>query len=104
MKTVTINPSVAAIVNIDGIGLNENVPIYLTAPVAWIGSFSFQLFNSDKKNNQIDITEVLSIDNNVMTITISPISLSIPAGSYYYEIINIDEKRILFKGSLNIIK
>ena len=105
MQIVTINPSMAAIVNIKDIGKAEIVPIYFTANENWVGTYGFKLFNSDKKNDETSITGTpLEVLNALMTLTIDATIWNAKAGSYYYEISKIEDRRVIFKGSLNIIE
>lgn len=105
MKTVTIDPSIAAIVNIDNIGKTEVVPVYFTAEANWIGTYEFKLWNSDKKNTDITRTaNPLVVNGVLMTLTIDASAWNVVADEYYYEITKTEDKRIVFKGNLNIIK
>lgn len=105
MQKVTINPSIAAIVNIDPVGLKEIVPIYITATADWIGTYEFKVYNSDKKNTLISLTGAnpIAIENELMTLTIDPTAQGLTASVYYYEITKVEDKRVTFKGTLNII-
>ena len=104
-QKVIIDSSIAAIVNIDNVGKNEIVPIYLTSPIAWTDTYNFKLFDAPQKNSEINLNDTpLSVDDNVMTIIIDAMSLLINEGLYYYEISSLEDKRVIFKGSLNIIK
>lgn len=104
MNKVTINPSVAAVINIDAVGAKEVVPIYFTAEQNWLENFSFKLWNSEKKNSEVTILEnPLTFEDTVMTLTISPENQNINAGKYYYEIIDTENERVIFKGDLIII-
>lgn len=104
METVTINPSIAVIVNITPIGVKEIVPIYFAAEQNWAGSYELKLYNSDKKNSTVTPTGTpIAILTTIMTWTIDPTGQAIPVDNYYYEITHVESKRILFKGNLNIV-
>jgi hypothetical protein len=104
MQKVTINPSIAVELNIDAIGQKEIVPIYFTAEQDWVGTYKFELWNSDKKNTEISIpTTPIEIDAKVMTLTIKPENQEIPVGNHYFEITKIEDKRVVFKGNLHIV-
>lgn len=100
---VSVNPSIASIVDIDNIGINEIVPIYFTAENDWLGDFSFTIFNTEAKNDA-KIVDAIAVAAKVITLTISPVVQTIVAGKYYYEIFSEDLDRIVFKGSLKIEK
>jgi hypothetical protein len=103
---VTINPSIAAEVNINPIGEKEIVPIYFTASENWVGTYDFCLWNSDKKNTKTTLpgANPIVIVEKLMTLTIDPTAQAIIANEYYYEITKVEDKRVVFKGALNIIK
>ncbi|WP_264521216.1 hypothetical protein [Flavobacterium sp. N1994] len=104
-QQVTIDPSIAAVVNIASVGKKEIVPIYFTAPENWSGDYTFKLWNSDVKNTEILVTGTpIGIATNVMTLTIDPTAQAIPKGLYYYEIMHTQTSRVLFKGTLNIVE
>lgn len=104
MQQVTINPSIAVIVNIDPIGVEEIVPIYFEAEDNWAGTYELKLYNSEKKNSTVTPTGIpINIVTTMMTWTIDPTGQAIPVGNYYYEITHTESKRILFKGDLNIV-
>ena len=114
---VTINPSIAAIVEIDSIGKSEVVPIYFTAEENWTGTYTFKIWNSDKKNDEIEVPETftitvdeeeitvdtLKVQEKQMTLTIAPAKQNITEGSFYFEITHDQSNRIIFKGEKLII-
>lgn len=105
MQRVTINPSIAAIVNIDPVGAKEIVPVYFTAESNWTGNYQFKLWNSDKKNTEVSVTgNPIGVATTVMTLTIDPTAQAIPVNNHYYEITHIETKRVVFKGNLNIVE
>ncbi|MGV9003943.1 hypothetical protein [Flavobacterium sp.] len=103
MNKVTINPSIAAIVNIDPIGQKEIVPIYFTADSNWIGTYQFTVFNSDKKNTKLHEDNLPTV-NELMTLTVNAQTMNLPIRVNYYEITKVEDNRIVFKGTLNIIE
>ena len=104
-QKITINPSIATILNINWISVHEVVPIYFTASTNWNNNHIFSIWSSDEKINKIEIqNSPISIFENVMTLTINPIEQKIPAGKFYYEIIDNTSHRIIFKGEINILK
>lgn len=104
-QKITLNPSIAACVNINGIGLNEIVPIYFTAESNWTGNFSFNIWYSSDKTNQIQITNsAITIFENRLTLTISPLEQKIPSGKFYFEINDDQTRRVIIKGDLIILK
>ncbi len=103
-KSVTINPSIAAVVNINSVGYNEKAPIYFTATDNWVGTYEFKIWNPDKNTSKDYTGTILTKADNVITLTIEPKENAIQAGTYYYEIISVETKRVVFKGTLTITK
>ncbi len=106
MNKITINPSIASIVNIEGINQAEKVPVYFTASENWAGDYALKVYNSEAKNSEITIAgnDTLTVVGSVMTLTVDAVEQSIAADSYYYEIISSTNKRVIFKGKLIINK
>jgi hypothetical protein len=106
MQKVTINPSIAAIVNIDSVGRKEVVPIYFTATADWTGTYEFKLYNSDKKNTTVALTgsNPIAVVDELMTLTVDPTVQGIVANTYYYEITKVEDKRVIFKGNLKVVE
>ncbi len=105
MQRVTLNPSIAAILNIDSVGKSEIVPVYFTADENWVGTYELKLYNSDKKNKVITTPdEALTVIDQIMTLNIDPTLWNIDAKNHYYEISKTESKRVIFKGDLNIIE
>lgn len=102
MQVVTINPSIAVIMNIDPVGHKEMAPIYMEAEENWQGVFTIKVWNSEAKNTE-HLSQAVPTEDKVMTLTINPENQSLPVGKLYYEITN-DQNRVVFKGDLNIIK
>ncbi len=108
MTKVTINPSIAALIDIDGVGYAEEVEIYFEGTQNWTGSYVFKVWNSFQKNTEKTIPNPnpLTVLNKIITLALKPTVqtlVSVPDG-YYYEIISVETKRIVFKGSLFINK
>lgn len=98
-----IDASIGDILDIENIGQKEFAPIVFTAKNDLTDTFEFKVWNSNRKNSEIPITgNPLTISSNVMTLLISPEEQLIPVGTHYYEIFNTTDKRIYFKGKLQI--
>ncbi|PWA10987.1 hypothetical protein [Flavobacterium laiguense] len=102
MKKITLDPSIAAVVDIENIAHNERVVINFTSDANWVGDFAFKVYNSEKKNSEIVVVNALIVQDNQMTLTLEPAPQNIPDGTKYYEISSVSTKRLLFKGSLKI--
>jgi hypothetical protein len=103
-KKITLDPSIATILDIDPIGHEEKVEIKFTASENWDGDFEFVVYNSAAKNSLVKPAGALVVVDKVMTLTIEPSVQDLAIESNYYEIFNLTAKRVLFKGLLNIIK
>lgn len=103
-KKITLDPSIATILDIGPIGYNERVEIKFTASENWVGDFEFVVYNSTAKNSHVEPTDALGVEGEVMTLVIEPKEQSLTVGSHYYEISLLEHKRIVFKGLLNIVK
>lgn len=104
MQKVTINPTIAAEVNIGPVFQKEKVNIYFTASEDWTGAFEFQLFETAQKFQKFNYSDALTIDQRLMTLAIDPIGKSLLPALYYYEIWHLPTNRIYFKGTLNIVR
>lgn len=104
MQKVEINPSIAAIVNINSVGYTELAYIYFKAATPWLGTFEYKVWNSHQKNSSITIANALEVSGDLITLKIDASNQNLPADKYYYEISSIDFKRIVFKGELTITK
>ncbi len=98
MQKVTINPSIAVIVDIETVFFGEELEVYFDAASNWLGSYDFRLYNSNVKNSEITNNCTLTIANKLMTLSIK----GIEKGTHYYEIWILPQKRIVFKGKLVI--
>lgn len=101
MSKVIINPSVAVELEINPVHHSENVPIIFTAEENWQTPISIKLWNSHAKNNELNAPSLTIVDN-VMTMTISPITQSLDNGDYYFEMFT--PTRVLFKGTIKVVK
>lgn len=100
MKIITINPSIAATVNISPIIVGEeNVPIIFTFDEEITDEYQFKFWNSSKKNAEVDTIGELQVDDDKLTLTLSPTK----EGTFYYEIINKTKLRVYFKGIIEIL-
>ena len=104
MQKVEINPSIAAVVNINSVGQSEQAFVYFKAAVAWVGLFEYKVWNSYQKNTPITIANAIEVIGDLITLKIDATSQNLPAEKYYYEISSIATKRIIFKGELTITK
>jgi hypothetical protein len=104
MQKVEINPSIAAIVNINSVAYSELAFVYFKATANWIGAFDYKVWNSYQKNTAIVVANAITIVDDLLTLKIDASNQSLPADKYYYEIFSIDAKRIIFKGELTITK
>ena len=104
MQKVEINPSIAATVNINSVGFAELAFVYFKAATPWVGVFEFKVWNSYQKNSSITVTNALVVSSNLITLKVDASNQNLPADKYYYEILSIDFKRIIFKGELIITK
>lgn len=98
---VTINPSIAVVVNISPIIKGETVPIFFDAEENWVGAYDVKLWNSDKKNEDFNDIATVATALKRMTLIINT-SSNTKAGGYYYEIIK-DNDRVIFKGKIEIL-
>ena len=104
MSRITIDPSIATVVDIATVGFNERANIYFTADQAWAGDFEFSVYNSAQKNSVVKPEDALTVTGNRMHLFIKPSAQGINAGMNYYEIVSVSTERVVFKGLLNIIK
>ena len=104
MQKVTIDPSIAIVVDIASVGHEEDENIYFKADSDWIGAYVCKIWNSDKKNTLQPVSNNLSVIGKIMTFRIAPSVQNLEPKAHYYEIWSTTEKRIIFKGLLNIVK
>ena len=100
MQTITINPSVAATVNINSVGFVEMANIYFKGQIPWLGTFEFNVWNSTQKNTSIDVPDAITPSGDLLTLKIDPTNQNLPADKYYYEIFSIAAKRVILKEKL----
>lgn len=104
-KKITLDPSIATVLDIDPVGYEERVDdLKFTASGNWQGDFEFVVYNSPAKNSFVKPAGAFVVVANVGTLTIAPSAQGIEVGSHYYEIFSLTAKRVYFKGVLNIIK
>ena len=104
MQKVIIDPSIAVEVNINPVSYNEDLNVYFKASENWTGSFECKIYNSYQKNSEKKVANPLVIVGDLMTFRIAPSVQGLDAGTYYYEIWQVETKRIYFKGQLNITR
>lgn len=103
MSRVLLNPSIAANVDIDAVWKNEVKTIRFTAPEAFVGNFTFKIWNSEKKNTEFETTNgTLEVSGNQLILKIDPSAWSLKADDYYSEIYSETQKSIIIKGKLVI--
>jgi hypothetical protein len=103
-QKVTINPSIARIINIDPCSFKENNNVYFTADENITGTFVFRVWNSDKKNSEFELlSNPISIFEKKMTLGIKPETIGLPIGNHYHEIWHLESNRIYYKGEINVI-
>ncbi len=99
-KIVNINPSVATTVNISPIIVGEEkVPVIFTFDEEITDEFEVLFWNSDKKNFLADEIGQLKVDDDKLTMELSPTK----EGTIYYEITNKRQLRVYFKGKIEIL-
>jgi hypothetical protein len=104
MQKITLNPSIATLLDIDSVGHGERVTVNFTANENWTGGFEFVVYNSIAKNSFVKPAGAITVVEKAMVLMIEPIEQVISVGAHYYEIVSISTKRVLFKGLLNIVK
>lgn len=103
MNRVTLNPSIAAIVDIDAVWKNEVKTIRFTAPEAFVGNFNFKVWNSEKKNTEFETTNgTLEVSGNQLILKIDPTAWQLKADDYYTEIYSETQKSNIVIGKLVI--
>lgn len=103
-EKITLDPSIATVLDIDSVGYNERVAVNFTASENWSGDFEIVVYNSIAKNSFFKPVNAINVVGTVMTVTLEPIVQGLAVDAHYYEICSISTKRILFKGLLNITK
>lgn len=103
-KKITLDPSIATLLDIDSVSQDEHVNVNFTANENWTGDFEFVVYNSIAKNSFVKPSGALNISGKLMTLTLEPALQGLTVGAHYYEIVSLSTKRILFKGLLNIVK
>lgn len=104
MKKHVINAYLGGIVDFINIGQSETRNFYFEATQPLDGTFDFLLWNSDKKNQQFDIfPNAVTKLGNKLTLTVDASLWDLQPSKYYYEIVETTQKKIYFKGILEII-
>ena len=84
MQKITINPSIAVIVDIASVGHKELENIYFKADSNWLGDYDCKIWNSYQKNTQFTVSDnvtvafsfsgyeiiILKTDSSVNTVTV----------------------------------
>lgn len=103
-KHITIDPSIAVELDIDRVAHSERVTMWFTADANWTGTFALSVYNSEAKNTVQTLDDALTVVDNVMTWVIDPVEQSLSVRTHYYEIVETQSKRIIFRGQLKITK
>ncbi|GEP52391.1 hypothetical protein FNO01nite_30630 [Flavobacterium noncentrifugens] len=96
----TIDPSIAEVVHIDSVAVNESLTVIYTNSEGWPGQYEVFVWNSSAKNTLYKMTGALTTDDKDMAFQVWPSKYDIKDGKFYYEIWNIDTNQIEFKGDL----
>lgn len=100
-----VETSVAAVVNLSGLGYLERTPISLrrTDESPWPGSAEVTIWNSSVKNTKlIGPIPLIYPQPNVIFWDLKPEELGLKPGKYYYEYFSLEIERIIQKGNLEI--
>lgn len=102
-KQYEVDPFIGQIVNIRPVYFKENANVYFTAASALTGTYTFKVWNSDKKNTEYTTAGgALTVLGEKMTLTIKPEAQGIPVGEQYFEIWHNESSRIITKGIIYI--
>ena len=105
MKKVVIDPSIAAVVDINPVFFNEDLNIYFQANEPLSGMYEVKMFNSFQKNTvKVIAINPLTVMGNLMTLRLAPRIQGIGVDSLYYEIWHVTSNRLYFKGNITIVK
>lgn len=102
MQKITINPSIAVIVDIASVGHKEVENIYFKADSNWLGDYDCKIWNSYQKNTQFTVSDNITVVADLITFKIAPSLQGLKPKAYYYEIWHTTSKRVIFKGLLDI--
>ena len=100
-KVLDISP---AIVDISGVTESEVAQVFFDKETDWEGTYSLSIFDNETKSTEIELDDALNVATTRITWTISPDTQEVPTGLSYYEIKQVETKRIMFKGNLKISK
>jgi hypothetical protein len=103
-KQITIDPSIAVELDIDRVAHSEHVEIRFNADADWTGTFELIVYNSAAKNSFVKPANALTVAAKVMTWVIEPLAQGLTDRLHYYEIVETQSKRIIFRGQLKITK
>ena len=103
-KHITIDPSIAVELDIDRVAHSERVAIRFNADADWTGTFELVVYNSAAKNSFVKPADALTVVGRVMTWIIEPLAQSLSDRTHFYEIVETQSKRIIFRGQLKITK
>lgn len=104
MTKITLDPSIAKVIDVDPVSVSEVVSIYFNGTTNWIGTYGIKVWNSPAKNTEFAIVNAITVVGALMTWVIDPMNQELSAHKYYYEISSLTSSRIVFKGNLNIVK
>lgn len=103
-KQITIDPSIAVELDIDRVAHSERVAIRFNADAEWTGTFELVVYNSAAKNSFVKPANALAVVAKVMTWVIEPLAQGLSDRTHFYEIVETQAKRIIFRGQLKISK
>lgn len=103
-KPITIDPSIAVALDIDSVAHSERVAVRFTADADWTGTFELVVYNSAAKNSFVKPADALRVLGKEMTWVIEPLAQSLSDRTHFYEIVETQSKRIMFRGKLVITK
>lgn len=109
-KEKTVLNTEGAIFDIEGLKRNEAVGVSFDVDDSgteevFTGVFSFKIYNSIKKNQTLSSQTDLNLENSSsITVVIDTPSFATDKSSiFYYELYNVDEKRVYVSGKIKII-
>jgi hypothetical protein len=108
MKKVVIDPSISVECEIKPVSMRDRTPLYfrIKGTQTWTGQFELKLWNSDIKNEEFTITGAnpLTAQGQLLSWNIHPTTQGLAVKKYYFEIFSTEFERIIFKGTLPIVK
>ena len=103
-KPITIDPSIAVELDIDRVAHSERVAMRFNADADWTGTFELIVYNSAAKNSFVKPEGALTVVGKLMTWVIEPLAQGLSDRTHFYEIVETQAKRIVFRGQLKITK